>query len=154
MFVPVPLNLPPYPFKLTQNGDALFIFDALRKKKLLLTPEEWVRQHFVQFLISDKKYPKTLIKLEGGLKINTLQNRTDIVVFDKQGLPFILVECKAAGIKINQKVFDQAARYNTFYSVKYLVVSNGLVHYYCQMDYKNNTYTFLNELPLCDFYMG
>ncbi|TAH02871.1 MAG: type I restriction enzyme HsdR N-terminal domain-containing protein [Sphingobacteriales bacterium] len=151
MFAPIPLNLPPYPFKLTKIGDELFVLDALRKKKLLLTPEEWVRQHFVQFLILDKKYPKSLIKLEGGLKINTLKNRTDILVFDKQGLPFILVECKATSIKINQKVFDQAARYNTFYNVQYLVVTNGLVHYYCEMDYQKKSYTFLNELPICSF---
>ncbi len=151
MFAPVPLNLPPYPFKLIRSGNQLYILDALRKKRLLLTPEEWVRQHFVQFLILDKKYPKSLIKLEGGLKVNTLQNRTDIVVFDKQGLPFILVECKASNIKINQNVFDQAARYNTIYNVKYLVVSNGLIHYCCEMDYQKKTYTFLNELPMCEF---
>ncbi len=151
MFNPLPLNLPPYPFKLTKIGDELFVLDGLRKKRLLLTPEEWVRQHFVQFLILDKKYPKSLIKLEGGLKINTLKNRTDILVFDKKGLPFILVECKASNIKINQKVFDQAARYNTFYKVKYLIISNGLIHYYCEMDYDNKSYKFLAELPICGF---
>lgn len=151
MFAPIPLNLPPYPFKLTQSNGALYIFDGLRKKKLLLTPEEWVRQHFVQFLILDKKYPKILIKLEGGVKINAQQNRTDVVVFDKHGLPFILVECKASTVKINQKVFDQAARYNLKHNVKYLAVSNGLVHYCCEMDYANKTYKFLDELPICGF---
>lgn len=151
MFAPVPLNLPPYPFKLTKSNDALYIFDGLRKKKLLITPEEWVRQHFVQFLIVNKKYPKSLIKLEGGVKVNSQQNRTDIVVYDKLGFPFILVECKATNIKINQSVFDQAARYNTLCKVKYLVVSNGLTHYYCEMDYPKNSYTFLNDLPNCEF---
>jgi hypothetical protein len=147
MFVPTPLNLPAYPFKLTDTNGTLYIFDKLRKKKLLLTPEEWVRQHFVQFLIVNKKYPSSLIKLEGSLKINQQPSRTDIVVYNTLGLPVILVECKAATVKLNQKVFDQAARYNTLHQVQYLVISNGLQHYYCQLNYQNNTYLFLQELP-------
>ncbi|WP_017258073.1 type I restriction enzyme HsdR N-terminal domain-containing protein [Pedobacter arcticus] len=149
MFKPVALNLPPYAFKLTQKESIVFIFDELRKKYLVLTPEEWVRQHFVQFLIIQKKYPKTLIKLEGGLKLNKLQRRTDILVFDKSGEAHILVECKATSIKITQDVFEQAARYNMVHKVKYLVITNGLQHYYCVMDYKKNSYQFLKELPEC-----
>lgn len=148
MFKPEPLNLPPYPFKLTQKDDQLFIFDEIRKKSLVLTPEEWVRQHFIQYLIQHKKYPKSLIKLEGGLKLNQLQKRTDILIYSKIGLPQILVECKASSVKINQKVFDQIARYNMIHQVKYLVISNGLHHYYCEMDYKNSSYNFIKELPL------
>lgn len=147
MFTPVALNLPPYPFKLTQKDDDLFIFDELRKKQLLLTPEEWVRQHVVQYLMIQKKYPKNFIKLEGGLKLNQLQKRTDILVFDQFGKADILVECKATSIKIDQKVFDQAARYNLIHRVNYLLVSNGLNHYCCQMNYENESYTFLEELP-------
>lgn len=147
MFKPVPLNLPPYPFKLTQKDDDLFIFDELRKKKLLLTPEEWVRQHVVQYLMIQKKYPKNFIKLEGGLKLNQLQKRTDILVFDGFGKADILVECKATSVKIDQKVFDQAARYNMIHRVNYLLVSNGLNHYCCKLDYENETYSFLEELP-------
>lgn len=149
MFKPVELNLPEYPFKLHQKDNVVFIFDELRKKDLVLTPEEWVRQHFVQYLIIQKKYPKTLIKLEGGLKLNKLQKRTDIVVFDKNGSPQILVECKATSVKITQDVFDQVARYNMIHKVKYLMISNGLQHYCCVMDYENNSYQFLQELPEC-----
>lgn len=148
MFKPVPLNLPPYPFKLTQKEEQLFIYDELRKRQLVLTPEEWVRQHFVQYLIIQKKYPKGLIKLEGGLNLNQLKKRTDIVVFDKDGKADVLVECKATHVKINQDVFDQAARYNMIHQVNYLVVTNGITHAYCRMDYVNQTYQFLEELPL------
>ncbi|MBK0382615.1 type I restriction enzyme HsdR N-terminal domain-containing protein [Pedobacter sp. SD-b] len=147
MFKPVPLNLPHYPFKLSQKNGSIFIFDELRKKDLLLTPEEWVRQHFVQYLINEKKYPKTLIKLEGGLKLNKLQKRTDILIFDKEGKPNVLVECKATSVKIDQKVFDQAASYNMIHRVDYLMVSNGINHYCCLMDYKKQSYRFLEELP-------
>ena len=148
MFKPAPLNLPPYPFKLSQKDNQLFIFDELRKKNLVLTPEEWVRQHFIQYLILHKKYPKSLIKVEGGLKLNKLQKRTDILIYSKTGLPEILVECKASFVKIDQKVFDQIARYNMIHQVKYLVVSNGLKHYFCEIDYKNTSYIFLKDLPL------
>jgi hypothetical protein len=148
MFKPEPLNLPPYPFKLSQKDDQLFIFDEIRKKSLVLTPEEWVRQHFIQYLIQHKKYPKSLIKLEGGLKLNQLQKRTDILIYSKIGLPEILVECKASSVKIDQKVFDQIARYNMIHQVKYLAVSNGLQHYFCRMDYQNASYNFVEDLPL------
>jgi hypothetical protein len=148
MFEPVPLNLPPFPFKLSEQDGVLYVFDELRKKKLVLTPEEWVRQHFIQFLILQKKYPKSLFKLEGGLKLNRQQKRTDILIFDKEGKANILVECKATSVKIDQKVFDQAARYNMIHQVNYLLVTNGLEHFCCQMDYINQTYIFLAELPV------
>ncbi len=147
MFKPTPLYLPPYPFKLSEKNGQLFIFDELRKKHLVLTPEEWVRQHFVMFLICHKKYPKSFIKLESGVKVNTLKNRTDILVFDRNAQPLILVECKATSVKIDQQVFDQVSRYNLKYSVKYLVVSNGLDHYCCEIDYATNSFVFINELP-------
>lgn len=146
-FMLEPLNLPPYPFKLTDDNGRLSIFDELRKKQIVLTPEEWVRQHFVQYLIREKGYPRALIKLEGGLKINGLAKRTDIVVFDTEGRKILLVECKAPAVKITQHTFDQAARYNMVHKVPIMAVTNGLAHYYCSIDHTLATYNFLQELP-------
>ena len=148
MFKPVPLNLPSYPFKLKEEAGNYFIFDEIRKKFILLTPEEWVRQHVVQYLIHEKKYPRSLIKLEGGLKLNSLQKRTDILFFNSDGKKTLLVECKAPHIPITQETFDQIARYNFIHRVKWLMVSNGLRHFYCEIDIDNGTYHFVNELPL------
>ncbi|MGY4539204.1 hypothetical protein ACVW0P_003638 [Mucilaginibacter sp. UYNi724] len=142
-----PLNLPPYPFKLTDDNGQLTLFDELRKKNIVLTPEEWVRQHFVQYLIRQKQYPKSLIKLEGGLRLHGMAKRTDIVVFNTAGDKILLVECKAPYVPINQATFDQAARYNMVHKVKLMAVSNGLQHYYCSINHDNETYKFLEELP-------
>ncbi len=143
-----PLNLPPYPFKISDDNGTLTLFDEIRKKTIIITPEEWVRQHFVQYLIKQKKYPRSLIKLEGGLKLNTLQKRTDIVVFNPAGQRILMVECKAPSITIDQKTFDQIARYNMVHKVSLLAVSNGLQHYYCTIDHENCTYKFIEELPV------
>jgi len=142
-----PLNLPPYPFKISDNNGQLTLFDEIRKKHLIITPEEWVRQHFVQYLINQKKYPKTLIKLEGGLQLHGMAKRTDIVIFDTWGEKILMVECKAPSVMIDQKVFDQIARYNMTHKVPLLAVSNGLQHYYCNIDFENNTYKFIEDLP-------
>ncbi|WP_418650782.1 type I restriction enzyme HsdR N-terminal domain-containing protein [Tenacibaculum aestuariivivum] len=141
------LNLPSYTFKLKSNENKTLIFDNLRKKYLVLTPEEWVRQHFVQFLIEEKKYPISLIALEKQLVINNLKKRTDIVVFTSNGMPNIIVECKAPKIKISQDTFDQIARYNLKLNANYLIVTNGLQHYFCKLDKENETYVFLKEIP-------
>jgi hypothetical protein len=141
------LNLPTYNFRLKSNQNKTLIFDKLRKKYLVLTPEEWVRQHFVQFLIDEKKYPTSLIALEKQLIINNLKKRSDILIFNKKGNHEIIVECKAPTIKITQDTFDQIARYNLKLEAKFLVVTNGLEHFYCKMDFKNKTYIFLKELP-------
>jgi hypothetical protein len=141
------LNLPTYDFKLKSNEKHTLIFDNLRKKYFVLTPEEWVRQHYVQFLIEEKKYPVSLIAIEKQLTINNLKKRTDIVIFDTSGNPDIIVECKAPHIKISQDTFDQIARYNLKLNAKYLILTNGIAHYYCQMDFENETYIFLNEIP-------
>ncbi|MDG2151515.1 MAG: type I restriction enzyme HsdR N-terminal domain-containing protein [Polaribacter sp.] len=141
------LNLPTYNFKLKSNQNKTLIFDKLRKKYLVLTPEEWVRQHFVQFLIDEKKYPTSLIALEKQLTFNNLKKRSDILIFDKKGNHEIIVECKAPTIKITQDTFDQIARYNLKLKAKFLVVTNGLEHFYCKMDFKNKTYIFLKEIP-------
>jgi hypothetical protein len=143
-----PLHLPPFPFKLTEENGQLFVFDELRKKQILVTPEEWVRQHFVQYLIRQKKYPRSLIKLEGGLMQNGIPRRTDIVVFNPQGEKILLVECKAPSVNITQKVFDQIARYNITHQAPLLAVSNGLHHYYCHINFAERKYTFLEELPV------
>tara|TARA_B110001450_G_scaffold74338_1_gene70814 strand:- start:282 stop:728 length:447 start_codon:yes stop_codon:yes gene_type:complete len=141
------LNLPTYNFKLKSSQNKTLIFDKLRKKYLVLTPEEWVRQHFVQFLIDEKKYPTSLIALEKQLTINNLKKRSDILIFNKKGNHEIIVECKAPKIKITQDTFDQIARYNLKLKAKFLIVTNGLEHFYCKMDFKNKTYIFLKEIP-------
>ena len=141
------LNLPSYSFKLKSNEKHTLIFDNLRKKYFVLTPEEWVRQHYVQFLIKAKKYPVSLIALEKQLIINNRKKRTDIVIFNKEGNPDIIVECKAPHIKISQATFDQIARYNLKLKANYLVLTNGMEHYYCKMDFDNETYIFLKDIP-------
>ena len=142
-----PLELPPYPFKIIDENGRLMLFDEIRKKHILITPEEWVRQHFVQYLINQKGYPRSLIKLEGGLKLHGNAKRTDIVVFNPRGEKILLIECKAPSVKIDQKVFDQVARYNMVHKVTLLAVSNGLQHYYCRIDFGNRDYRFIEELP-------
>jgi hypothetical protein len=143
----IKLNLPTYNFKLKSKENKTLIFDKLRKKYMVLTPEEWVRQHYVHFLIEEKNYPISLIALEKQLTINNRKKRTDILVFNTDGNPEIIVECKAPSIKITQDTFDQIARYNLKLKANFLIVTNGLEHFYCKMDFKNETYIFLKEIP-------
>ncbi len=141
------LNLPTYNFKLKNSQNKTLIFDKLRKKYVVLTPEEWVRQHFVHFLIDKKNYPETLIAIEKQLTINNLKKRTDILIFNTNGNPEIIIECKAPSVKISQETFDQIARYNIKLNAKFLIVTNGITHFYCQMDFNNKTYIFLKDFP-------
>ncbi len=141
------LNFPIYSFRFKNSENNLLIFDVIRKKFVVLQPEEWVRQNCIHFLIEDKKYPKTLINVEKELKVNNLRKRYDIVVFKPNGSISIIVECKAPKIKINQDAFDQIARYNLVLDAEYLMVTNGLNHYYCQMNYKEKHYNFLKDIP-------
>ncbi len=141
------LNFPAYPFRFKNSENKVAIFDEIRKKFIILTPEEWVRQHVVSFLQIDKNYPKSYINVEKLLKINDLNKRYDIVVYQSDGNIFLLVECKAPNIPITQNTFDQIARYNLTLKAKYLMVTNGLNHYFCQMDFENGQYVFLKELP-------
>ncbi|NQX80984.1 MAG: type I restriction enzyme HsdR N-terminal domain-containing protein [Flavobacteriaceae bacterium] len=141
------LNLPSYEFKVKYRENKQLIFDPIRKKYLVLTPEEWVRQHFVNYLIKHKKYPATLIGLEKKVMLNGMLRRTDILVFNKRAEPYIIVECKAPSVNIDQKTFDQVARYNAKLNAKYIIVTNGLVHYYCIVDSKSEKYVFLREIP-------
>jgi type I site-specific restriction endonuclease len=141
------LNFPSYIFRFKNSENKVSIFDEIRKKYIILTPEEWVRQHVVQFLITEKKYPKSLINVEKVLTVNGLRKRYDIVVFNPDGSIVVLVECKAPEIKTSQATFDQIARYNMTLKAKHLMVTNGHNHYFCQMDYENEKYEFLKELP-------
>jgi len=142
-----PLNLPTYKFKIKSTKNKYFIFDIVRKKYVSLTPEEWVRQHIIHFLIEEKNYPISLIAIEKKLTINKLTKRTDILVFTSEGLPHIIVECKAPSIKITQDTFDQIARYNLKLEANYLITTNGLEHFYCKMDNENEQYIFLKNIP-------
>ncbi|PCJ94879.1 MAG: restriction endonuclease subunit R [Flavobacteriaceae bacterium] len=141
------LNFPAYNFRFKNNENKVQIFDAIRKKFVVLQPEEWVRQHVVHYLMQEKKYPKSLINVEKQLKINNLTKRYDVVIFNSDGSIHLLVECKAPEIKISQAVFDQIARYNMQLQATYLMVTNGLEHYYCKMDLLKEKYTFLRQIP-------
>ena len=114
---------------------------------MVLTPEEWVRQHFLNYLINDLNYPKALIKVESGLKVNSMGKRTDIMVYNRQAKPFLLVECKSAEVALSGKVFDQLSVYNKAIRAQYLVITNGIKHYCCGMDYSSNTYQFQDQIP-------
>ncbi len=141
------LNFPKYLFTLKSRENKTYIFDTIRKKNILLTQEEWVRQHCVQYLISEYKYPKSLINVEKQIKINNQSKRYDIVVYTPQGGVNILVECKAPSVKIKASTFDQIARYNMALESNFLMLTNGKEHYFCTVDFKNKTYRFIRELP-------
>lgn len=141
------LNFPKFQFRFKISENKRFIFDDIRKKYVLATPEEWVRQHVVQFLIQVKKYPQSYINVEKLVKINNINKRYDVVVFAPDGKIFLLVECKEPNIGITQPVFDQIARYNLSLNAQFLMVTNGLDHYYCKLDYENEKYQFLTDLP-------
>ena len=141
------LNFPSYSFRLKSSENKTLIFDIVRKKYVVLTPEEWVRQHTIHFLHFDKKYPLSLMAVEKQLKIHSLTRRTDLVLYKNDGKPFIIVECKAPAVEISQDVFDQIARYNMELNADLLMVTNGVSHYYSFMDHENETYQFLPELP-------
>jgi|TARA_B110000908_G_scaffold71174_1_gene85855 type I site-specific restriction endonuclease len=123
------------------------IFDPVRKKMVKLDPEEWVRQNLIQFLNKDKNYPISLMAVEKGLTVNKLSKRFDILCYNNDSKPLLLVECKAPSVKISQAAFDQISIYNLQFKVPFLLVSNGLEHYCCQLDYEKNSYSFLSEMP-------
>ena len=148
----IPLNLPVIDSKLSEEGGKVFIFDVFRKKKVLLTPEEWVRQHFAHYLISQLHYPKSLMKIESGLKYNKLAKRSDIVVYSNNGVPLILVECKSYQNKLDQKVLEQVSLYNKTLKAPYLAVSNGLCHYFFEIDFKRHGFRRLSMLPEYEFH--
>ncbi len=141
------LNFPEFSFKFSKKEGQIWVWDDIRKKNLLLTPEEWVRQHVVRFMQEVLNYPATSISIEGMLSINQQTKRYDVLAYT-DGKPQILVECKAARIKITQDTFDQIARYNMALNVPYLWVTNGLQHFFATVDYKNEKYVFIKELPV------
>ncbi len=142
----ISLNLPQVEFKIKSNENKQFIFDIIRKKYVTLNPEEWVRQHILHYLTTNKNYPKSLIAVEKQMTVNNLKKRFDILVFNNKGLPEIIVECKAPDTHITQDVFDQIARYNLKLNAEYLMVSNGLKHYFCKLDTINERYVFLEDI--------
>lgn len=141
------LNLPSFDIRLQRDDEGVKIFDRLRKKFIILTPEEWVRQHFVNYLINHKGFPESLMTNEIGITLNGTRRRCDTVVFDKHGSPMVIVEYKASSIVISQSTFDQIVRYNMVLHARYLIVSNGMNHYCCRIDYDNMSYDFLKEVP-------
>ena len=141
------LKLPTYSFRIQSQKDKKLIFDDIRKKFVSLTPEEWVRQHFIRYLIEEKKYPASLMAIETGLKINQNQFRADLLVYSRHGNPLMLVEFKAPSVKLAQQTFDQITRYNMTFQVPYLIVSNGMEHYCCVVDLEKKSYAFLKEIP-------
>ena len=141
------LNLPQYEIKISEKDGKRMIFDFLRRKYVALTPEEWVRQHFVHFLIEHKGYPKGLIGNEIELQIGAKRLRCDSILYNKMAQPQMIIEYKAPTIPIQQKVFQQISTYNLLLKVDYLIVSNGIQHYCCKMDYDNQKYLFLEGIP-------
>lgn len=141
------LNFPRFSFRFKNSENKLAIFDDIRKKFVVLQPEEWVRQHCIQYLLNSKKYPKSLINVEKELVLNNLKKRYDVVVFNPDGSLHLIIECKAPNVVITQQTFDQIARYNLVLNASYLMVTNGINHYYCQIDQKNQRYIFLEDIP-------
>ena len=141
------LNFPKFSFRIKNRENKPAIFDEIRKKFVMLQPEEWVRQHCIKFLLNEKKFPKSLLNVEKELSYNNLKKRYDIVIYNPDGSLYLIVECKAPSINITQDTFDQIAVYNMTLNAEYLMVTNGINHYYCQMDFENKRYTFLQDIP-------
>jgi len=141
------LNLPPYDVRTTERGGKEVVYDPFRDKYVRLTPEEWVRQHFLQYLTRELAVPRGLVAVEQKVVVNDQPQRADVVVYDRQGEPLLLVECKAPGTAIRQATFDQSARYNAVLGAPFLVVTNGLDHYACRIDLEARTVSFLADLP-------
>ncbi|MDP5231156.1 MAG: type I restriction enzyme HsdR N-terminal domain-containing protein [Cellulophaga sp.] len=141
------LNFPTYNFRFKNSENKIYIFDVVRKKFVILQPEEWVRQHVVHYLLEEKKYPLSLINVEKQLKVNGLVKRYDIIIFKPDGRISILIECKAPDIQISQVTFDQIAQYNIQLQADYLMVTNGQQHFYCKMDFDQEKYSFLKDIP-------
>jgi len=141
------LSFPNYEFRLKEINQKRFIFDEIRKKYIELTPEEWVRQNCVKFLVNEKKFKKKLISIEKKIQLNNTIKRFDILAHNIDGKCILLVECKAPNIKINQNSFDQILRYNQVINAKFLMVTNGIIHYYCRINEHQNNIEFLKEIP-------
>ncbi|MDP4239186.1 MAG: type I restriction enzyme HsdR N-terminal domain-containing protein [Bacteroidota bacterium] len=141
------LNLPEYSFRIKKQEDKLLIFDSQRKRYVSLTPEEWVRQHFIRFLIEEKGYPAAYLAIEKQLSMNGMKKRCDAILYNEHALPILIIELKAPNVAITQSTFDQVAVYNAKLKVDYFMISNGIEHYCCKVDSKNSKYEFFTELP-------
>lgn len=141
------LNLPEYTFRIKNENNKQLIFDAIRKKFVVLTPEEWVRQNFIEYLKKAKNYPETLMAVEKQILVNQKQRRFDLLIYLRSGQPHLIAEFKAPDVKITQEAFDQVVRYNMALRVERVVVSNGIRHFACEIDYVGNTYAYLKEIP-------
>tara|TARA_Y100000991_G_scaffold169531_1_gene131268 strand:+ start:1213 stop:1656 length:444 start_codon:yes stop_codon:yes gene_type:complete len=141
------LSFPNYEFRLKKIDEKRFIFDEIRKKYIELTAEEWVRQNCIRFLINEKKYKSQLIAVEKKIILNNLTKRFDIIAYDNNGDPNLLVECKAPNIAIRQETFDQILSYNRVINSKYLMITNGIINYYCKIDNIDNKINFLKDIP-------
>jgi len=142
------LNFPTYDFKLRIEKKSKQIFDPIRRKWVSNTPEEWIRQHMIQYLITEKQFPQSLIAVEMPITVNQTAKRCDIVLFNPDAKPIVIVECKAPTVALTQKTFDQAAVYNLTLLVDYLLITNGINHYFCKVDFENKKYSFYEEIPL------
>ncbi len=141
------LNLPTYSFSVKSEAGRNYIFDAIRKKYIVLTPEEWVRQNFIRYLVSEKGFPSSLIAIEQQFSFNKMQKRSDILVYNKLGDPVVLVECKAPSVSISRSVFDQIGLYNLAHHVPWLIVTNGIKHYCCRYAEHEGKYRFVDFIP-------
>jgi len=141
------LNFPKYPFRFKNSENKPYIFDIIRKKFIVLQAEEWVRQHVIWYLIQEKKYPKSLINVEKQLRVNGLLKRYDLIVYKKDGGILLLVECKAPEVVISQNSFDQIARYNGSLHAEFLMLTNGLNHYFYTQDLSEEKYHFIKTIP-------
>ena len=141
------LNLPTYNFRIKKQNEKLMIFDSQRKKYISLTPEEWVRQHFIRFLIVEKGYPAAYLAVEKELNLNGMRKRCDAILFDQQANPVMIIEFKAPTVAITQETFDQVAVYNAKLKVDFFIISNGMEHYCCKVDIKNAGYQFFDQIP-------
>ncbi|NJN24708.1 MAG: type I restriction enzyme HsdR N-terminal domain-containing protein [Cyclobacteriaceae bacterium] len=138
---------PPCELKLKKESGKTTIFDIIRKKYIVLTAEEWIRQHLVHFMVNELKYPRSLIAVEDGLSLNSMQKRSDVVVYDRAGNIFLVVECKSIKVKLTQKTMDQLSAYNQHYKARYLVITNGLELLICRMDYEGKKSEFVTRFP-------
>ena len=143
----IDLCFPNYEFRIKNRHNKKYIFDLIRKKFILLTHEEWVRQNCIMFLINEQKIPKVLINVEKKIKVNNLTQRYDIIVYKPNGSVFLLVECKSPKVNINQETFNQISIYNSEIIAQYLMLTNGLFNYYCSIDYSNQCYKFVKDFP-------
>lgn len=141
------LNLPPAQLKIVRHANRLKVFDPLRRRFVALTPEEWVRQHFVSFLQTHRSFPPEVIANEVSLQLNGTRKRCDTIVYGPYAEPLLIIEYKAPEIEITQRTFDQISRYNMRFHVNWLIVSNGMQHFCCRIDYEHNSYRFLPEIP-------